>query len=158
MLQAGARESIDLIPIGYNFSSGLRLSKEEIVSGANLVGDRNPIHSVPGSGHPLKFDQLIASGSHVTGLFTALIPTEFSKFGAMIGAQMAIKFLRPIFADIDYSMEWVVNTYVWKTGLNGYLYNLSGKIVRLDDETTPSSLVVRADADVIYYGPYSAKV
>lgn len=82
-----------------------------------------------------------------------MIPTEFSKFGPMIGAQMAVKFLRPILANVEYSMEWVVNTYAWKAGLNGYLYNLSGKIVKVDAESGLSSLVVRADADIVYYGP-----
>jgi acyl dehydratase len=153
MLQAGVKESVELIPVGYSFASRLLLSEEEIISGAHLVGDSNPIHLVPGSEHPLNFEELIASGSHVTGLFSALIPTEFSKFGPMIGVQVAVKFLRPILANVEYSMEWVVNSYAWKAGLNGYLYNLSGQIVKVDAESAPSSLVVRADADIVYYGP-----
>jgi 3-hydroxybutyryl-CoA dehydratase len=141
-----------LIPIGYSFSSPLFLSEEDIIDGAKAVGDFNPIHSTSDNQHPLGFKTVIASGSHVTGLFSAMIPTEFSKFGPMIGAQMTLKFLRPILPNVTYSMEWVVNKYEWKVGLKGYLYKLSGKIIEEPDDPSDLIILVRADADIIYYG------
>jgi 3-hydroxybutyryl-CoA dehydratase len=147
-----------LLPVGYSFSTQLYLSEHDIIEGAISVGDLNPIHRAPDTGHPLKFGGVIASGSHVTGLFTAMIPTEFSKFGPMIGAQMSVKFLRPIFPDVRYLMEWTIESFAWKSALRGYLYSLVGRIIEIDEGRSDALLLVRADADIIYYGTVESQI
>lgn len=91
---------------------------------------------------------VIANGSHVTGLFTAMIPTEFTKYGPMVGAQMTIKFLRPIYPDTPYQMMWVVRDCTWNAKLKGYFYRLGGAVTSCDGADT---LVVSADAEIVFF-------
>ncbi len=138
------------LPVGHRFSQPLLLTLEDIIAGAAFTGDANPLHNDPQNDHTKRMGGVIASGSHVTGLFTAMIPTEFSKYGPMIGAQMTVKFLRPIYPDTRYEMSWAVRDYEWKSKLGGYLYRLAGTIEDRDDGD--DLLIVRADADIVFYG------
>ena len=139
--------------VGHRFSSPLRLSVEEIITGADFAGDMNPLHHDESHSHTQEFGTVIASGSHVTGMFTAMIPTEFVRYGPMIGAQMSVKFLRPVLPLKTYCMTWTVKHYEWKSKLNGYLYELQGKIELSEKETT--GLIVKASADIVFYGAHS---
>ena len=72
-----AKEISSVLSVGHFFSKELYLTESEIIEGATQAGDMNPIHHNLNNQHSKEFGSIIASGSHVTGLFTAMIPTEF---------------------------------------------------------------------------------
>lgn len=149
-MEALVLESPMIPPIGHRFSHPLFLAAEDITNGAAFVGDANPLHNDPHNPHTKQMGGIIASGSHVTGLFTAMIPTEFCKFGPMIGTQMTLKFTRPIFCDQKYEMCWTIESQEWEAKLDGHLFRLVGEITT--NESGQKLVVVKADADIIFYG------
>jgi len=65
--------------VGYTFGTEILFPEKDIVAGAKLIGDANPIHH--DSYHTNeRIDGIIASGSHVSAVFSALIPTHFSQY------------------------------------------------------------------------------
>lgn len=149
-MKASKLSKLPILPVGHQFSHPLFLTLEEIIAGAAFAGDANPLHRDSQNDHTKEMGGVIASGSHVTGLFTAMIPTEFTKHGPMIGTQMTVKFLRPVYPSTRYDMSWTVREYEWKSKLDGYLYRLTGTIKSCD--VSGDLLIVQADAEIIFYG------
>lgn len=144
-----------VLDAGYQFQTSLILTEAEIVAGAQFVGDLNPIHSDPAHPHTQKIGSIIASGSHISGLFSAMIPTEYSKFGHIIGVEMSLKFLQPVYPATKYVMCWQVNDSTYNEGIGGHFAHLSGSIHKAHE--SKKDQVVRAKADIIYYGDMRQK-
>lgn len=132
--------------VGYSIESSLNLSEEDIITGAKFIGDLNPIHIDPENENTLKFGGVVASGSHVTAVFSALLPTDFVKFAPMLGAHMDVKFTAPIKPNTNYKMLWVVDSLEYKKSLRGTVYNMVGTVF---DPT--GKVTVRANASIILY-------
>ena len=113
--------------VGYAFKSAFSLSEGEIIGGAQFVGDANPIHSSLNHDNR-QVSGIIASGSHVTAMFSALIPTHLSQFGAVLGLEMGFRFRSPVMPDQRYIMEWRVSDKEWNRKLDGDLFTLDGDI------------------------------
>ena len=118
--------------IGDAFKCNLSLSDDEVVEGAQFVGDANPIHSSPNHDNK-RVSGIIASGSHVSAMFSGMIPTHLSQFGAILGLEMSFRFKSPVFPNLKYIMEWRVSHKEWSVRLAGHLITLDGDI------TGPSS-------------------
>lgn len=119
--------------VGHIIESELLLSEEEIITGATSVGDGNPIHSSANHNNK-RVNGIIASGSHISAVFSALIPTELSKFGAVLGLEMSFRFRAPIIPDQKYIMRWQVSANERTQKLDGYLLTLHGDITGSDSE------------------------
>ena len=114
--------------IGTKFQSELLLTEYDIINGAKFVGDNNPIHNEPDHPHTLKLGSLIASGSHVSGLFSALIPSYFGDHGHVLGVNMEFSFKKPIFPNKVYKMVWVIVRAEPNESKGSVLYSLEGHI------------------------------
>jgi len=121
------------VKLNSTFGSELFLSEAEIIEGAKLVGDKNPIHHDTNHTNS-KFDGILASGSHISAVFSALIPTHFSQYGNVVGLNMSFQFKLPIYPNRKYTMEWKVCEKEVNGKLNGTIYYLTGAIVGSKDE------------------------
>ena len=132
--------------IGYEVRKHFLLSKAEIVEGARFIGDLNPLHV--NNTHPdtMRLGGLIASGSHIIALFSALLPTDFIAYGPMLGAYMDVKFTAPVLPDTRYLMRWQVEKKEWKKSLQGTIYSMVGSITNDAGDS-----IVRAKAAIILY-------
>lgn len=109
------------------FGADRQLSQQEIAAAARALGDLNPIHH--GANHGFaKIPGVIASGSHVAALFSALIPTHFSQFGDVLGLEMSFAFRAPIFPDTSYHMSWRVLEKAFNAKLQSEVYRLVGEV------------------------------
>jgi len=72
------QEQKEYLPdVGYIIESQLLLSEKEVVDGAKFIGDLNPVHNDPDNEQTIRLGGIIASGSHITAVFSALLPTHF---------------------------------------------------------------------------------
>jgi len=137
--------------IGHIIQRDLYLTADEIILGAKFVDDQNPIHHKAVHNNP-NVKGLIASGSYVTAVFSALIPSHFSKTHAMVGIEMSFKFAAPIRADIRYKMQWTLITKSWTEKLGGYICELGG-IIETPDGTNAltglATILVYADSNAL---------
>lgn len=127
---------------GYCFTEELNLKVSNIIDGAIFVGDMNPLHHSDDN----QFESVIASGSHIMGVFTALLPSHFMRYGPVLGAQMDMKFLAPIFPDIKYTMKWEIVSTLWKQRIGGTLITLFGTIICPDGKN-----IVETNASIFLY-------
>ncbi|VXB12182.1 MaoC family dehydratase [Pseudomonas sp. 8O] len=132
--------------IGYEVRKHFLLSKAEIVEGARFIGDLNPLHVDNNHPDTVRLGGLIASGSHITALFSALLPTDFIAYGPMLGAHMDVKFTAPVLPDTRYLMRWQVEEKQWKESLQGTVYSMAGSITN-----DAGNSIVRAKAAIILY-------
>jgi len=131
--------------IGEIIKSELHLTADEIISGAEFVDDQNPIHH-DANHSGIKIKGLIASGSHVTAIFSALIPSHFSKTNNIVGIEMGFRFTGPIRPDVKYNMQWTLKTICWHEKLGGHICNLDGSI-----EAPNGNSAVTGSARILIY-------
>lgn len=124
------------VRMGECFGGEFRLSRQEILEFARLVGDLNPIHHDAEVAQGTGFGQIIASGTQPASIFMALTATYFSRNYAALGLEFSIKFQKPVFPDVLYQMEWVVTETVFKEKLSGVMVCLSGTV------TNPEGAIV----------------
>ena len=117
--------------VGYTFGTEILFPEKDIVAGANLIGDANPIHHHSHHTND-RINGIIASGSHVSAVFSALIPTHFSQYGQVLGLNMSFEFRSPVYPERRYNMSWTVSDEEWSGKLKGNLYSLDGKVADLD--------------------------
>ena len=113
--------------IGHVIKSQLQLTSADILSGAEFVDDQNPIHHNADHNNT-KVKGLIASGSYITAIFSALIPSHFSKTNTMLSIDMSFKFIAPIRPDVKYNMQWTLTAKNWNEKLGGHICDLDGII------------------------------
>jgi len=123
----------------------------EIIEGAKLVGDKNPIHHDTNHTNS-KFDGILASGSHISAVFSALIPTHFSQYGNVVGLNMSFQFKLPIYPNRKYTMEWKVCEKEVNGKLNGTIYYLTGAIVGLIIIKNLKHLAIILSTSVLFSG------
>lgn len=145
-LQSVQEQKEYLPDVGYIIESQLLLSEKEVVDGAKFIGDLNPVHNDPDNEQTIRLGGIIASGSHITAVFSALLPTHFMKFGPMLGAHMDVKFTAPIKPNTIYTMNWVVQSKEYKKSLGGTIYANAGTII-----DPAGNVTVRANASIILY-------
>ena len=133
------------VEVGNKFGSEVLLTDREIIEAARFIGDENQIHHNPNHKNP-RVEGLIASGSHFSGVFSALVPSYFSKYGHVLGLDMSFQFRSPILAKRTYKLTWIVMSKAWNAKLNGTLFGLNGEV------TGPSEkIVMTGKANVLTY-------
>jgi acyl dehydratase len=74
-------------------------TRDDIAEYARLSGDDNPVHLDPAAARAAGFDDLIAHGALVMGLFSRLLGTQLPGPGTIYLGQ-ELRFSRPIYADV----------------------------------------------------------
>ena len=120
--------------VGDRIEKRLLLSADEVRAGAVSVGDENPVHHEAEAAAAAGFPSIIASGSHVFGGFSAMIPSHLIRYGAMLGAEMDVRFSAPIFPDTPYDMIWTIAELAARKNGNSYDVRLTGEIRSVANE------------------------
>jgi len=97
------------IKIGYSFEEKRTFSVKELQKMATDCGDMNFIHHNIAEAKETRFGDIIASGSAISAIFSAMIPTNISKINPMLGLEMSFKFPAPVRANIEITMGWRVS-------------------------------------------------
>lgn len=131
------------IVVGYSFSEKRVFSENELKKIAKDCGDMNFIHHDSVLAKSTRFKGIIASGSAISAIFSAMIATHFSNIRPMLGLEMAFKFPAPVRPNIEIVMMWSVRDIEQKSESNMTLY-LEGVI---KDKT--GSILVTGSAAII---------
>ena len=127
--------------IGYSLTKELLLTEQDIIEQAKNCGDENFIHNNEASASNTRFKGLIASGSAVSALFSAMLPTHFSRENDVLGLEMSFQFKAPIFPNRSYNMIWLIEDISGDMDKSGEVISLSGKIV---DEAEVTQVLAKA--------------
>ena len=119
---------------GYSFSEKRIFTEGELKKLAKDCGDMNLIHHDSNLAKATRFSGIIASGSAMSAIFSAMIPTHLSQFSPMLGLEMSFKFPKPIKANMDILMTWHI-THVLNKPNAEQLMELAGEIT--DSEGSP---------------------
>jgi 3-hydroxybutyryl-CoA dehydratase len=117
------------------FSTEVQLTPTTVSTFAHNVGDPNPVHHDPHYAATTRYQRLIASGAHTTGLLMGLTATHFSQDAAMVGLEFWFRFRRPVFADETICLEWLVIAVRPNARLGGDIVELRGRIRNQAGET-----------------------
>jgi 3-hydroxybutyryl-CoA dehydratase len=90
------------------FSRAVVLSQDGVSDFASRVGDTNPLHHDSAFAAATRFGRPIASGTHTTALLLALTASHYAPCGSMVGLEFWVRFRKPIFADEQILLEWLV--------------------------------------------------
>jgi 3-hydroxybutyryl-CoA dehydratase len=118
--------------VGENFSKFVRLTEAEIKQFATLCDDQNPMHHDAEYAAGTRFGKIIASGTHYSSLFVAMVATHFSKTSAIVGLEFGLKFLRPVYAGVALTMTWTVTNIEPKQSLAGDIVSITGRVMDHD--------------------------
>ena len=117
------------------FSAAVQLTPATVSTFAYHMGDLNPVHHDPQYAATTRYQRLIASGAHTTGLLMGLTATHFSQDVAMVGLEFWFRFRRPVFADETIRLEWLVIAVRPNARLRGDIVELRGRIRNQAGET-----------------------
>ena len=110
------------------FSSEVRLTPATVALYAKAAGDTNPVHHDQAFALGTRYGRPIASGTHTTALLLGLTASHYSKHAAMVGLEFWVRFKRPIYADENIVLEWLVVKVTRNEKLNGDVVELRGRI------------------------------
>ena len=119
---------VDKIKLGYSFEEKKIFSESELQKLALDCGDMNPIHHDTNKAKESRFGEIIASGSAISAIFSAMIPTHVSKITPMLGLEMSFKFPAPIRPNTEIIMKWEVSDTQAKSEV-GIIVKLLGEIM-----------------------------
>ena len=117
------------------FARDIALTPETVRATALALGDTNPVHHEAGYAANTRYGRLIASGAHTAALLFALTASHFSGQGAVVGLGFSIRYRRPIYADENIRLEWLVRNVTPNPKLDGDIVELRGRITGGDGKT-----------------------
>lgn len=98
------------VEVGQRIEDVLRLDAPTIIAGAELLGDKNPLHSDVAAARASRFGSLIACGPHAAGIHACMLPTYVSSLGhGVVGVDFTLQYRQPILPDVEYVMWWEVS-------------------------------------------------
>ncbi len=97
---------VDKLKLGYSFEEKKIFSESELQELALSCGDINFIHHDTNKAKDSRFGGIIASGSSISAVFSAMIPTHISKITSMLGLEMSFKFPAPILPNMETLIKW----------------------------------------------------
>ena len=97
------------VAVGDRIEEVLQLDTRTIIAGAELLGDRNPLHNDISVARGSRFGSLIACGPHVAGRHACMLPTYVTSLGhGVVGVEFTLQYRQPILPDVAYVMWWQV--------------------------------------------------
>ena len=120
---------------GTRFSQDAILDAQSIAEFASMVGDANPLHHDASYAASTRFGGVVASGPQTSAMLMALTATYFSRSAKMVGLEFSFRFLKPVFAGENVSLEWLI-VRVEKTSTAGQqVIDLRGRMTNGRNET-----------------------
>ena len=118
--------------IGDTFRLQVRLRAEDIPAFAASVQDHNPLHHDVAYARAAGYPGLIASGTHLGGIFMGMTATHFAKpmpdgrARSGLGLGFELRFRAPVYPDEDIDLRWTVTSLQHKEKLRGWITKLEG--------------------------------
>ena len=138
-------------PLGARLQRDLLLDAVAIRSGAEAVGDLNPLHHDETAAAASRYGELIASGAYTAALLAGLLSNGFegqaNDGSGQVGVDYQVRFRGPVRVNRLMRMEWVVSALEERR--SGVLAHMLGQIV----DTTDDAIVLSAELRVLYFTP-----
>ncbi|WP_158747861.1 MaoC/PaaZ C-terminal domain-containing protein [Acidisphaera sp. L21] len=135
--------------VGSRLERLLKLDAAGIKSGAQFVGDMNPLHHDDTQAAASRYGELIASGAHTSALLAGMLGSGFGDEGSdlrgQVGVDYRVQFRRPIRIDREMRMEWVVVAH--EAHGSGTMARLEGRVVDIDS----GKVAIEATLSVLYF-------
>lgn len=115
--------------INDTYSETFSYSQEEVALYAKLTGDDNPVHLDEAYAAKTAFGQRIMHGMLGASIFTKVMGTHFPGHGSIYRSQ-DIKFLRPMYPDVEYKAVFTVietNPRIHLVKIKTEVFNPDGK-------------------------------
>ena len=121
-----------LIAVGEKVTRRMRYSRADIAQFARMSLDENPLHLDAQVAQRARFGEVIASGQHTAAVLMGMLATHYSRSDDGVARQMLclnmnFAFKRPVFADQEVELQWLVSSVEWSTRLKGVLAHLDGR-------------------------------
>jgi 3-hydroxybutyryl-CoA dehydratase len=119
----------DLLPKGHIFSKEYYLTPDNVSAYAHACEDYNPLHHDAVFATQTRFAGLIACGPHYASLLLGLAATHFSQYGATLGLEFNLKFVKAAAAQQKITLRWTIQSYEDKPKLQGRIYEIAGEVL-----------------------------
>lgn len=116
------------IAVGDRFNSETTLTRCLIAEFAHACGDDNPVHTDDDAARSWGFAGIIASGPHISALFSALLAKHYGKFGPTLGLELSIRFVQAVIPDRPVRFAWEVAAVEYNEKLDGQMVWLRGTV------------------------------
>ena len=148
---------MQLPAVGDQVELTLSLDPATIRSGAELVGDYNPLHHDEAVAASSRFGGLIASGAHTSALLAGVISRGFhnkattgdgnagDSYRGAVGVDYSVRFVAPVRANRSLRLEWRVVALEKKS--SGIIARMEGSIV----DTVDSATLVTGKMTILYF-------
>jgi acyl dehydratase len=120
--------------IGETCSKRYNFTAETIAAVSESLGDTNPVHIDPTFAAASRFNGLIASAGHSTGVFVSLLAEHFSKTHEAYGLEFNYKLKRAVPVGLNAICTWRVVDMRPSKKLGGDIVTLEGEVT--DDAGT----------------------
>lgn len=114
--------------IGETCSKRYLFTAENIAAVAASIGDSNPAHFDPAFAAASRFNGLIASAGHSTGVFVSLLAEHFTKEHEAYGLEFNYKLKRAVPAGVDAICTWRVVDMRPSAKLGGDIITVEGEL------------------------------
>lgn len=126
------------IDVGYRFTRMHRFDPRQVSAFAHAAGDDNPLHHDPGIAACSRFGGVIASATHTGSLLMGLAASHLSKDSNVVGVSFTLELLKPVFADEEVVLAWIVDK-IEPHPRSGSFLELSGSVTGADGTLRLSS-------------------
>lgn len=121
-----------LIHVGERITKTVRFTREDIAAFARMSLDANPLHLDAQVAQRARFGEVIASGQQTVAMLMGVLASYFSRADDGVARQMVclnmnFAFKRPVFADQEIELQWVVASVEWNARLGGVIAHLDGR-------------------------------
>lgn len=120
--------------LGEVIASTIYLDEKDIRKGAELIGDKNPIHYSYDAAVKAGFKSIIASGGYTSSLFVATLTQYFEKSGPLMGLENQFCFKKPVLANQLLSVKWVTEIITPKQRLKGDIVTFKGVVINENND------------------------
>tara|TARA_R110000772_G_scaffold47880_9_gene109235 strand:+ start:2469 stop:2891 length:423 start_codon:yes stop_codon:yes gene_type:complete len=125
---------IEKLVTGYTFEQEKTYTVAQLQKMAIDCGDSNFIHHDMVQAKQSRFNEIIASGSAISAIFSAMIPAHISAMTPMLGLEMSFKFPSPIRPNTPIKMSWEISDTRTKTDAT-VVVTLNGIILDANNQT-----------------------
>lgn len=120
--------------VGECFSREICFGEEMIRRFALLVGDTNPLHHNEAIAASSRFGGMIASGTHTSSMFFALVADYVTSRAPSLGLDITCQFRRAVRAGAVMRAEWEIVSIESKESLGGNILIFSGRLLGPDGQ------------------------